>query len=106
MNGVMKQPIPHTRFMDVSRLRIVDLECLICRMLISLILQITVKCDDAGHEVPTELLYIFSLALTTNKFLPSRKNIFERNDIMIAMFKLDPSQTMKAPPQPDFAGLE
>ena len=94
----MEQPIPHTRFMDVSRFRVIYLERLIRRMPIVFIAKISVKRDNISHEIAPELLYVFSLALVTDKFLPSRKEIFERDDIMVAMTKLDPSQTMKAPP--------
>ena len=102
MDGVMEQPIPYTRFVDVSRFRIIDLECFICRMLVAFVDQIAMKRDNVGHEVTSEFLHILSLTLTADEFLPSGEKIFKGNDIIIAMTKLDPSQTMKAPPPTEF----
>ncbi len=102
MNGVVKQSIADTCLMNISWLRIINLECFVGRMSIASIGEVTVKSDDVGHEVAPELLHISPLALTVDKFLPSSKKIFEGNDIIIAMFKLDPSQPMKAPPPTEF----
>ena len=92
--------------MNVPRLGVVYLERLVWRVLVASINETSMKRNDVGHEISPELLHIFSPALASDKFLPCLEEIFERDDIMVAMLELNPSQTTKAPPQPDFAGLE
>jgi len=100
----MKQSVSDASLMNIPQFRVIDPEKLIGQMFISHRRQIFVKRNDITHQVPFEFLHVFSLPLAFHEFSPSFEQILERDDIIVSMIELDPSQTMKAPPPMDFAG--
>jgi hypothetical protein len=56
--------------------------------------------DNIRHQIKFKLLDIFSPFLSTYKLFPCLEQIFERNDIIVCMFKLDPSHINEVTPPP------
>lgn len=101
----MEQSVAHTGLMYLSRLRVRYFERLVRRVLVCFILQFLIKSNDVLHQSKLELLHILPAALAPQKFFPGREKIFDRNDIIVDMFKSDPAQSMKvAPPRTNPVG--
>jgi hypothetical protein len=73
VNGVVEEPVANRRFVNVSGLRIRDLEGIIAAMSIRPTSKILVKSDDIGHQITPKKLDIRKALLTTLELLPSVK---------------------------------
>jgi hypothetical protein len=73
--------------MDVPRLGIVDLECMISAVHVCFIFQISVKRRNMFEKMQGKFRYIGALSLATEKFLPRREQIFYGYDILISMIQ-------------------
>ncbi len=96
----MKESVTNAGFMDTSGLRVRDIKCLVFRVLIIFISQISMKRQNVLHQVSLKNLNVLSGPFTINKLSPRLEEIFGRNDMLIAMNKLDFSHNHKViPPQ-------
>jgi len=96
----VKKPVTNTRFMDTSGLRVRNIKCLVFRVSISFFSQIPMKRQNVLHQVSLKNLNVLSGPFTINKLSPRLEEIFGRNDMLIAMNKLDFSHNHKViPPQ-------
>lgn len=55
--------------------------------------------DNIGHKIQLELLHIFAIMFADNKLSPCLEEIFQRNDIMVAMDKLHFDHPSTPPPK-------
>lgn len=67
-------------------------------MTIGLFGQFLMERQDVAHEVTLELLYVLSPALAVLELPPCLKEIFERDDILIAMSVLKEGHALKRTP--------
>ena len=98
VNRVVKQAVSDFGFMDIPRFGIRNFEILVGWMFIGFLGQIAVKWDDVTHEIAFKFLNITLFALASDKFFPSSKQIFHRDDIIICMTELNSSLALKSPP--------
>src|SRR3989344_7820802 len=63
--------------------------------------KISMERNNVTQKVLLKLLNVFSGPFSIYKLFPSLEEIFERNDILIAMSELDSTHTSKYTPPPD-----
>lgn len=82
---MMEQAVAHERLMDIPRLRIGNLKGVVASMPVSPFLELAPQLEDVIHEPVLEFLNILLLPLAPDEFLPCREQVFQRNDILIAI---------------------
>lgn len=82
---MMQQAVAHLGFVNVTRLRIVNLECVIRSVTVGFIGKLAVKREDVARKIQGKNCDIFALPLSAQKFAPRGKQIFHGNDIMVNM---------------------
>lgn len=75
VNGVMDEAIADACFVDVSRLRVGNIEGLIAAVAVGSIDKVTMKCEDVIHETQAEFLHVELPPLAGQEFPPSFKQI-------------------------------
>src|SRR3989338_10892305 len=75
--------------MDMSPFWVINIKSMISAMRICLIDQLGMKLYNMIHQVTRKFLYIWFRFFANNKFLPSQKEVFYRNNILIRMSQLD-----------------
>ena len=84
VNGSVHYSIFYSRLMDISRLRVGDIESFIVGVAIGFSYEVSVQCEDIIHQMQFELLDIFFLLLSLRELFPGEKQIIERDDIIIS----------------------
>src|SRR5665213_465614 len=94
---MMEKPVSHSRLVDISWLRIGNVEGMISGMGICFCLEISVQSENVVGKPVLELLHVSFAALPFQEFLPCFEQIFDRNDIVVHhdLFK---KNTFKNPP--------
>ncbi len=65
-----------------------------------------VKRDNVRHQISLEFLHIFARPFSAHEFFPRFEEIFERNDMIICMLKLDSGHNIEVtPPAEAFASF-
>ena len=98
----MEQAVSYRGFVNVSRLGVGNVKCLIRRMAICFCDEVVVEGNNICHQVHLKLLDIFSFSLATGKLSPRFKEIFQRNDRIVGMDKLDFGHELVSPPPKAF----
>src|SRR3989338_8307908 len=89
--------------MNIARLRVRDSEVLISAVLVLKyghavsIFQVAMECEDVVHQRVLKFLHVSLLAFAAQKFTPRGKQIFHRNDILVAMSELNPPRVTPPP---------
>ncbi|HEY4521312.1 MAG TPA: four helix bundle protein [Candidatus Paceibacterota bacterium] len=97
VDGVVDETVAHGRLVDVTRLRVADLERVVRAVTIFARKKIVMERKNVVHQVVLELLHVFLLAFASHEFLPCAEQIFNRNDIVVCMSELNPPN--RTPPQ-------
>jgi len=102
VNGVMNQPVPHARFVDISRLGVGNIKGLIAAVFIGMMNQVLMQRYYIVHQVKGKFLNVFFLSLPFQKLLPSLKQIIQTDNIFKTMSQLDfhKNFTSNTPPPP------
>ena len=64
IEGMVKQAVPHGCLMDITRLRVRDIESMILRMAVSASNEIVMERKNVRHQVTTELEHVFTHLFT------------------------------------------
>ena len=72
---MMQKPVADTRFVDVARLRIGDLERLIAAMAVGMIDKVGMERKEVVHQTKLKFLDILLLPLSRSKFFPCLQEI-------------------------------
>lgn len=75
IDGMMQEPIAHTRLMDVARLRVRDIESVVTTVDISLIRKIVMKRKNVVRKPVLEFLYVLFVSLPFQEFMPCAEQI-------------------------------
>jgi len=81
--GVVQQPVPNGRFVNVARFGIIDPERLIGPVTVRLIEKVAMQRENMVGQVKRISLDVFAAALVTKKFTPRSEQIFYGDDIMV-----------------------
>lgn len=99
IDRMMKQAVTHACLVNVSRLRVGDVERVVAAVAIRFRFQVRVERQDIVHELQAEFLHISLLPLAPQEFFPCLKKILDRDDIIKSM-----REPIRATPPPaDFA---
>jgi len=99
---MMQKPITDIRLVDISRFRIGNAECLISSMAIGSVFQILMQSEDVIRQKILEILNVFLVSFSLQKFPPGSEQVFKRNDILIGMNEPDFTHTQKRTPPSEF----
>lgn len=62
---MMQEPVPHDCFMDITRLRVGDIEWLVRRVSVSFLDEVMMERKDIAHQVSLEFLDVLPRTLAT-----------------------------------------
>ncbi len=91
INGVMYESVTYACLMDVPRLRIGNLECLILTMLIGFFDEVAMKGENIVCQLDRKESYILAMRFVPDEFLPGSEQIFDGNDRIEYMISSRPA---------------
>lgn len=88
--------------MNVAGLGVADAEVMIASVAVGAIAQFAMQREDVVHEAVLEFLHIGLALLAAHEFLPRRKQILDRDDILVCVWTWLPTHRQTLPPPRGF----
>jgi len=89
VNGVVKQPVPHAGFVNISWFGVRDIKGLIAAVFVGMMNEILVERYYIIHQVKGKFLNVFFLLFSFQKLLPGLKQVIQADNVFKIMSQLN-----------------
>lgn len=86
VNGVVEQPIPDARLVNISWFRIGNVKRVVSTMNVRFVFQLEMKCENIIRKSILEILHVFFAALPFQELFPRLEQVFDRNDMVVHVY--------------------